>query len=232
MQDVTIVSYKDDKARYFRRRLAAWGRQNTRDFPWRKTEEPYHILLAEMMLRRTYAPQVTPVFLDTIRRYPDPVSLSKASPSEVLKILQPLGLAWRAENIRQMVLTLIEKFNGQVPSTYEELIQLPGVGDYVASAVCSFAFNKPLPVIDTNTVRVAGRFFGFNTHAESRRQRSVRQVVTAVTSRNNTRECNYAFLDFAALICKAIKPECAICPLHHRCVFGQKRLGKSQPPEK
>lgn len=228
MQDVPTISYNDEKSRYFRRRLTSWGRQNIREFPWRNTEEPYHILLAEMMLRRTNAPQVTKVYLDTIRQYPDPVSLSTAPPGEVLKTLQPLGLAWRAENIRQMAASLIERFNGQVPSTYDELVQLPGVGDYVASAVCSFAFNKPLPVIDTNTVRVAGRFFGFKTHAESRRQKSVRQVVTAITSRNNTRAYNYAFLDFAALVCKAINPECTICPLRYRCDFGQKRLGKSQ----
>jgi A/G-specific adenine glycosylase len=220
-----IVTYTDEKAKYFRSHLAVWGARHRRDFPWRRTNNPFHILLAEMMLRRTNAPQVIPTYLDIIRRYPDPESLATAPIQNVLETLRPLGLAWRAENIRHMAEALTERFDGLVPSTYEELIELPGVGDYVASAVCCFAFGKPLPIIDTNTVRVAGRYFGFPTHAESRRRSPVRKTIAAITSRRNTREFNYAFLDFAALVCKANKPECPTCPLRRRCIFGQERLG-------
>ena len=212
--------------------LAVWGARHRRDFPWRRTNNPFHILLAEMMLRRTNAPQVIPTYLDIVRRYPDPESLATAPIQQVLETLRPLGLAWRAKNIRHMAEALTERFEGLVPSTYEELIELPGVGDYVASAVCCFAFGKPLPIIDTNTVRVAGRYFGFPTHAESRRRSPVRKTIVAITSRRNTREFNYAFLDFAALVCKANKPECPTCPLRHRCVFGQERLGISRRKRK
>jgi A/G-specific adenine glycosylase len=218
------VSYSDEKAKYFRKRLIAWGKLNCREFPWRNTDNAYHILLAEMMLRRTNAPQVVPVYIDFIRRYPTAKLLVSASRNDVYRALQPLGLAWRAENIRHMAEVLVNQFDGHVPADYEKLKMLPGVGDYVASAVCSFAFNRPMPVIDTNTVRVAGRYFGFPTHAESRRIKAVRQTVTAITSNRNARDFNFYFLDFASIICKANNPECHICPVNKRCNYGQKRL--------
>lgn len=219
-----ITHYTEEKAKFFRRRVAEWGKSNLRIFPWRSTENPFHILLAEMMLRRTNAPQVVPIYLETIRRYPDPEALAAAPFEEVIETFRPLGLAWRAENIRRMAEVLTESYGGQVPNTYEELTELPGVGDYVASAVCSFAFNISLPIIDTNTVRVAGRYFGFPTHAESRRRKPVRDAVTAVTSKTNAREFNMAFLDFASLICKAVNPECPKCPVRQECIYGQERL--------
>lgn len=220
----TRIFHGDDKARYFRKAISAWGRQNTRVFPWRKTKRPYQILLAEMMLRRTNANQVTNVFLVTLRLYPNARSLATASRKEVYKILQPLGLAWRSENIRQMAKALTTRFQGRVPATYEGLRELPGVGDYVASAVCSFAYDIPMPLVDTNTVRVAGRYFGFSTHAESRRNRLVQEAVLALTSRKNSRAFNYSFLDFASIVCNAREPDCLACPVKSQCTFGQKRI--------
>jgi A/G-specific adenine glycosylase len=221
-------SSRKEHIRYFHRRVAAWGKLNCRDFPWRGTDNPYHILLAEMMLRRTNAQQVVPTYLEFIREYSDPESLATAPTRQVINALRPIGLKWRARNILKMAKKLSREFDCRVPSNYESLRRLPGVGDYVASAVCSFAFNKPMPVIDTNTVRVVGRYFGFPTHAESRRHGAVRELVAAVTGKRNVRAFNLAFLDFAALVCKAISPKCSACPLRQRCDFGQKRLKKTR----
>jgi len=174
-----------------------------------------------MMLRRTNAPQVVPIYNEFIQSYPDPFSLADAPFDDVLTILRPLGLSWRAANIHRMAEVLVERCDGEVPSTYDELVKLPGVGDYVASAVCCFAFGKSLPIVDTNTVRVVGRYFGFETHAESRRRRSVREAVIAVTRRRSIRQYNYSFLDFAAIICKASQPQCNNCPVQQYCIFGQ-----------
>jgi A/G-specific adenine glycosylase len=219
-----------DKVKYFRKELAAWGRRNSRDFPWRETDNPYYILLAEMMLRRTNAQQVVPTYLEFIKRYPDAESLVTAPIRQVQNLLHPLGLNWRAENIGKMAEALTQQFGCRVPSNYDELRQLPGVGDYVASAVCCFAFNKRMPVIDTNTVRVVGRYFGFKTHSESRRRTQVRETVAAVTGSRNARAFNLAFLDFGALICKAANPKCPTCPLRHRCAYWEKRLKKHRRP--
>lgn len=177
-----------------------------------------------MMLRRTNALQVVPVYLEAIRRYPDPKALAFAPSEEVVRVLRPLGLAWRAENIRKMAEVLVERFNGHVPNSYKELNELPGVGDYVASAVLCFAFDEPVSIIDTNTVRVAGRYFGFETHPESRRRKPVREAIVAVTSQTNTRSFNMAFLDFASLVCRAADPRCSICPVRSCCVIGQKQV--------
>lgn len=219
-----LVSYGDERAVYFRSRLSKWGRQNRRRFPWRETSNPFHILLAEMMLRRTNAAQVVSIYVNITKRYPTPKRLATAPRREVLAQLEPLGLAWRAENIRTVAELLVKRFAERVPRSVELLKGFPGVGDYVANAVTCFAFQHPMSLVDTNTVRVAGRYFGFRTNAESRRRKPVRQAIRAVTGRRNTRDFNYAFLDFAALVCKPANPDCFHCPLQTRCAFGQNRL--------
>ena len=177
-----------------------------------------------MMLRRTNAAQVVSTYINVTKRYPTPKRLATAPSREVLAQLEPLGLAWRAKNIRTMAELLAERFGGRVPPSVELLKEFPGVGEYVASAVTCFAFGQPMSLVDTNTVRVVGRYFGFRTNAESRRRKPVRQVILAVTGRRKTRDFNYAFLDFAALVCKAANRDCFHCPLQTRCAFGQNRL--------
>jgi A/G-specific adenine glycosylase len=185
-----------------------------------------------MMLRRTNAAQVVSTYVDITKRYRNAKQLASAPRREVLAQLEPLGLAWRARNIRKMAEVLIKRFGGKVPSSYDSLKELPGVGDYVASAVACFAFGQTRTIVDTNTVRIIGRYFGFRTNPESRRRNAVKQIIFAVTSQRNTKEFNWAFLDFAALICKAIDPDCLHCPLRSRCAFGRKRLLKARSPNK
>jgi A/G-specific adenine glycosylase len=120
-----------------------------------------------------------------------------------------------------MAQVLTTEHNGQVPEDYETLLGLPGVGDYVASAVCSFAFGQPIPIIDTNTVRVAGRLFGIVTHAESRRRRPIRHLLTDLLDERDPGAYNYHLLDLAALVCTPAHPRCDSCPLVRYCATGQ-----------
>src|SRR5438876_10727281 len=113
--------------------LHAWGAAHQRMFPWRDTNNPYHILIAEMMLRRTQARQVIPVYNRFVAQFPDAEMLAKAPPGEVAEILVPLGLSWRVPAFQQMAQVLVTEHNGQVPTNYGTLLTLPGVGDYVAS---------------------------------------------------------------------------------------------------
>lgn len=207
----------------FHAHLHAWGVEHQRMFPWRTTENPFHILVAELMLRRTQARQVIPVYNQFVARYPDAQILAGAPPEEVAQILLPLGLAWRVPAFQQMAQVLVAEHHGQVPADYEMLLTLPGVGDYVASAVCSFAFGQAIPIIDTNTVRVAGRLFGIATHAESRRRRPIRQLLSALLDEHHPRAYNYHLLDLAALLCTPVDPRCHICPLVQECATGQVR---------
>jgi len=207
--------------------LRSWSQDYLRVFPWRSTDNPYHILIAEMMLRRTQAKQVVPVYNQFILQYPDPQSLVNAPTEEVIQVLYPLGLAWRAPAFQQIAQVLITDYNGKIPDQYETLLTLPGVGDYVASAVCCFAFNQAIPIIDTNTVRVAGRLFGIPTHAESRRRQPVRHLLKNLLDYQNPRIYNYSLLDFAASVCIPVSPHCEDCPLFAQCVTGLSRAKNS-----
>lgn len=205
----------------FHAHLRAWGVEHQRIFPWRTTDDPFHILIAELMLRRTQARQVVPVYNLFVARYPDAQTLAGAPPEEVAMILFPLGLAWRVPAFQQMARVLVAEHDGHVPTDYATLLTLPGIGDYVASTVCSFAFEQAIPIIDTNTVRVAGRLFGVATHAESRRRRPIRQLLSALLDEHHPRIYNYHLLDLAALICIPAHPRCASCPLVQECATGQ-----------
>jgi A/G-specific adenine glycosylase len=205
----------------FRRNLIAWGQQNFRPFPWRFTVNPYSILMAEVMLHRTQAIQVVPVYERFIERYPDTIALSKASKEGLYEVLYSLGLKWRIDLIIEMTRDLIDRFNGQIPKEKEDLLSLPGVSEYIASAVRCFAWNLPDPLIDTNIVRVAGRLFRLEIKESSRRNPVFRQLIAALLDKKRPKEYNYALLDLASEICtKKRPPDCMKCPIQGSCAYG------------
>ncbi len=209
----------------FRRALITWGRQHFRIFPWRQTENPYHILMAEIMLHRTQARQVLPVYEHFIERYLDSESLARASIKQLRSDLASLGLRWRIDLIQAMSAEIMHRFDGQVPREKEDLLSLSGVSEYIASAVRCFAWNLPEPLIDTNTVRVVGRLFGLEIKDSSRRNRRFRELITALVDPEHPRTYNYALLDLAHLIChKRRSPECVSCPVQTYCVYGTEQL--------
>lgn len=206
---------------YFYERLLEWAQTHGRSFPWRETREPYQVLIAEMMLRRTRASQVVPVYTRFLELFPTIDDLLVSPDEDVAAVLYPLGLAWRAANFRRMAEHVATMENGQIPRERSRLLMLPGVGDYVASAVRCLAFNEDELLIDTNTVRVAGRYLGFPTHAESRRHRPVREAVGHLIDHRQPRASNLALLDFAALVCRAPQPLCTTCPVSQPCAWFQ-----------
>lgn len=215
------------KINWFRSRLRKWFRyENQRDFSWRKDRTPYKVLISEMMLRRTRADQVEPVFQRFVKQYPDMQSLSRAKTASVRKELKSLGLEWRIDNFVHMVREAESKYGNEIPSSREELLQLPGVGDYVANTVLCFGYGKPYSIIDTNVVRLIGRFFGLPLHGEARRRRNMIEMVDACLPKSKTAEYNYALLDFAAKICTARNPDCLNCVLRTKCCFfSEKNIG-------
>jgi A/G-specific adenine glycosylase len=205
---------------YFRRRVVVWATGARRQFPWRETRDPFLILMAELMLRRTRADQVGPVFIRFRERFPDPASLLLANGDDLNELLRPLGLAWRVPAFQLTARMLLEQFGGVVPRIYTDLCRLPGAGDYVASAVRAFAFNEAAVLVDTNTVRVAGRYFGFDYSPESRRNREVRHQVARLFDAARPRESARDLLDFASLICRARAPRCSECPVSAHCHYA------------
>lgn len=216
----------------FRRALITWGQKHFRPFPWRKTEDPYRILMADVMLHRTQVQQVLPVYERFIDRHPDPDSLARVSGEHLHNQLASLGLRWRIDLIQAMAADIVDRFDGQVPQDTDDLLSLPGVSEYIASAVRCFAWNLPDPLIDTNTVRVVGRLFGLEIKDSSRRNRRFRDLITALVDPENPRAYNYALLDLAHLIChKRRAPECAHCPVQMHCMYGIEQLYRTEPSE-
>jgi A/G-specific adenine glycosylase len=196
--------------RYFRERIMNWARQYCGDFPWRVTTNRWHALVAEIMLQRTRAEQVIPIFAAFAERY--------ASPTDYLRdkdacVFHSLGLFWREQYLAQLATILSER---DIPDDKESLLKLPGVGEYVASAYLSLHAGRREPIIDSNVVRLYGRFFRFETDGETRRDPEMRHLAELLTPERNFKDYNYGIIDLTRTICK-LKPLHEICPLRRRC---------------
>jgi len=199
----------------FRSRLRKWGRENFTNYPWRKTENKFHGLVAEIMLQRTNADQVVPVYKEFENKYDNPEDLAGIRKKSICKIFKPLGLHWRGHQFFELIREL-NKSGGMIPEQYDNLVSLLGIGPYVASAFLSFHCHHNATIVDSNIVRLYGRFFGFHTHPETRREKSFVLFCGNVTPQFKCSEFNYSLLDFTRAICKP-KPSCINCPLVRKC---------------
>ncbi len=212
-----------------RRRLRAWGRKNYRDFPWRKPDRMWHALVAEVFLQRTRARNVLPVYISFVTRFPTTDALQGISEEEVGRIMYPLGLRWRAPLLKKLLDHLITT-GGYVPDTYEKLLELPGVGPYVAAAMVSFHHGKRSIIIDANVVRWLCRMVDRPMDGETRRDRWLIELAEAITPARKVGQFNYALLDFTMEIC-ATKPQCDRCPLGARlCAYGRHVMEQNPSP--
>lgn len=217
-----LVEVLPEHPEKLRENLLAWGRRNFRRFPWRESRDPYHILVAEVLLHRTRAEQVVTTYTQLIAEYPDILTLASANPQDLIVLLYPLGLHWRSRLLHQMAGRIVTDFGGKIPAGAGELRSLPGVSRYIASAVRCFAFGFPEPLLDTNTVRVIGRILGIRTNDSTRRSNTFRNMVAHLVDREHPREFNFALLDLAAQLCTARGiPACNRCPLQEWCVCRQ-----------
>ena len=203
----------------FRNRILRWFERNKRIYPWRTTRDPFRVLIAEMMLRRTKADQVKQVYQHLFTEYPNVRALAKANNKKLEKILYHLGLKWRTRAFGLISRELRKKYRCKVPETREELMTLPGVGEYVAGAVLSIAYNKKEWIVDSNIVRLFKRYFGINTSKEGRRDKHVIEMAKIYSSGRNPRKANLAILDFTALICTPRNPKCPLCALNTSCHY-------------
>lgn len=205
--------------RRFKDKIVCWFDKNMRSYPWRETRDPFKVLIAEMMLRRTKADQVKPVYEQLFSEYPDVEAMAEAEEDDIEKILYPLGLKWRTPAFSLVAREVREKYHCKVPETRKELTTLPGVGEYVAGAVLSVAYGKKEWIVDSNIVRVFRRYFGVNTSKEGRRDRHIIEMAKIYSSGRKPRKANLAILDFTALICTPKKPKCSVCPLSDSCHY-------------
>ena len=201
----------------FRDNLGVWFKENRREFPWRRPDlNPWQVLLIEMCLHRTRAEQVARVADEVLTLGGTPESFL-----ENLKTLEPslasLGLRWRIDNLVSAATFIRDRLAGQVPDNWQELVAIPGVGDYIASAVLCFAFGRPGVLMDTNTMRIARRVSGGATRPTWRLRLSLHQMAG---SKGADSEWNQALLDLGALTCTARAPKCGDCPVRAHCATG------------
>lgn len=196
--------------------MIRWEQENFQTFPWRETGNHFHALIAEMMLQRTKAEQVLPIYNEFVGLYSSLEKLNEDRELQLRTLLKPLGLNWRIDNIVKTISILSEQM--EIPVEYDALTELPGIGSYVASAFLSFHTNQRHSIIDSNAVRLWGRVFGFQTDSETRRKKWFRELVEFITPQNEIRLFNYAMLDVTRAICKG-KPLCNSCPLSENCNY-------------
>ncbi|MBI4842752.1 MAG: hypothetical protein HY809_00285 [Nitrospirae bacterium] len=208
------------KEKLFATKLCLHYKNYRRNFPWRKTKNPFYILISEIMLQKTDARKVSEVFPHFIAKYSSPHALSIARLSILRKDIFLLGIHDRANRLKKISKILIAKFNGHVPKEKDKLLTLKGVGDYITNAVLCFAFNKDVPIVDANVIRVFERFFSLKSKKlRPRTDKLIWQFAGDLVPKGNGKEYNRAILDFAALICTAINPSCLRCHLSKKCDY-------------
>ena len=203
----------------FSRIILEWYQVNKRLLPWRNTNEPYLIWLSEIMLQQTRVAQGIPFYLKFVEAFPKVQDLAGASEEMVLKLWQGLGYYSRASNLHATAKIISEKYNGRFPNTYNELLELKGIGDYTASAIASICFGKPEAVVDGNVYRVLARYYGVDLPTNSSEGiLHFKELAKKVMDIQNIRDYNQGIMEFGALQCTPKSPECVICPLQQSCV--------------
>jgi A/G-specific adenine glycosylase len=225
----------------FRRRLLAWYDRHQRSLPWRPAAgaaassppDPYHVLVSELMLQQTQVATVIPYFQRFIERLPTLSALAKAPEGEVLRLWQGLGYYSRARNLQRAAQKAVAEFDGRLPSTVDELRQLPGVGRYTAGAIASIAFGRRAPILDGNVMRVLCRL---DKVTSDPRERATQEVLWAraeeILPRNRLSDFNSALMEVGALVCTPRAPQCLLCPVRQHCEAYAAGVQEQIPPPK
>ena len=202
----------------FRRNLMDWYDANHRILPWRKTKDPYLIWVSEVMLQQTRVDTVLPYYVRFIQRFPTLDDLAGADLQEVLKKWEGLGYYARARNLHAAGQSVVKDHNSKVPDNYDSFRALPGVGDYIASAVLSMAFDLPYAVVDGNVKRVLGRLLLMDTPVNQPKSHSFfASVAKRLLDQNSPGRFNQSVMELGALICTPGRPDCTACPVSVFC---------------
>ncbi len=216
------------QTRRISRRLRAWFRKQGRDLPWRRTRDPYHILVSELMLQQTQVSRVLEYYDRFTERFPTLHDLAEAPTKDVLSAWSGLGYYARARNLHSLA-GMVTRDGGGIPSDAGELQLLPGIGRYTAGAVASFAFEKRAALVDTNVARVLSRVFA--PHLKPKRARDLTKLWTIAENMlprrgRETWVHNQAIMELGALICTARVRHCDVCPIQDDCTTRQRELRK------
>lgn len=217
--------------------LLDWFAASARELPWRRTRDPYAIWVSEIMLQQTQVNTVIPYWERWLRELPDLTALAAASEARVLKLWEGLGYYTRVRNLQRAAREILARHGGRFPNRFEDVLALPGVGRYTAGAVCSIAFNQPVPVLDGNVIRVLARVFALRGNPRDRQVNGrlwdlAGQLVSAAAVTRRKEACSYlnqALMELGALICTPRRPDCQACPWGRQCAARREGLVDQLP---
>ena len=207
---------KPNTKRRFQLRLLKWYREHGRDLPWRRTSDPYRILVSEVMLQQTQVDRVIPKYHEFLEKYPTLKDLASAEPDAVRETWYPLGYNIRPYRLHSIACESVERYGGTIPKKSEDLMSLKGIGRYTAGAVRSFAFNEDAPILDTNVMRVLHRVFVGEGEPKSQKAKLWTLSEESIP-KGKGYDFNQALMDFGAMVCTARKPYCLLCPMREFC---------------
>jgi A/G-specific adenine glycosylase len=218
----------------FSDKLIHWYTEHKRELPWRNTKDAYLIWLSEIILQQTRVDQGMAYFLKFSHEFPTIVELAKADIEKIMKLWQGLGYYSRARNLHSTAKLITEKYQGNFPNTYDEILSLKGVGSYTAAAIASFAYDLPHAVVDGNVYRVLSRVFGMDLPIDSTDgKREFYRLANEVLNKKQPAAHNQAIMEFGAMQCKPVHPDCSNCTLNTMCVaFANKRVSELPVKEK
>lgn len=210
---------------FFSATIIDWYETNHRQLPWRETSDPYKIWLSEVILQQTRIAQGLPYYQRFLAAFPTIFDLARAPEQSVLRLWQGLGYYSRARNLHRCAKWVVEKFQGQFPTQFEGLLQLPGVGHYTAAAIASIAFREPVAVVDGNVFRVLARLFGIDKDIASTGGKNFFFAkANELIDHRRPDLFNQALMEFGALRCLPRNPGCGDCPFATMCVANQRNL--------
>lgn len=198
--------------------LLIWFKKNKRDLPWRHHRSWYKVWVSEIMLQQTQVEQVKKYFHNFMSEFENVQKLANADLQKVLKIWEGMGYYGRARNMHKSARIIIDNYRGEIPANKNEILKLPGIGDYTANAILSLVYNSPLSVVDGNVKRVISRIFGLlNNIKDTSTLKEIKSFSEKLLPRNNPGEFNESIMELGALICLPNNPKCHSCPIKNYC---------------
>lgn len=223
----------NERKQYFSAELLSWYRKHRRDLPWRRSRDPYHIWISEVMLQQTRVETVIPYFHRFTERFPTMEALANAPEEDVLKLWEGLGYYSRARNLQGAVREVQERYAGVVPDTLEEISTLKGVGPYTAGAVLSIAYNKPEPAVDGNVMRVLSRYFLIEDDIMKAGTRvKMEKLAKELIPEGAAGDFNQGLMELGAMVCTPRFPHCLTCPVMEHCSAREAGMEEQLPVKK
>ncbi len=217
----------------FRKQLLGWFRQFQRDLPWRRTRDPYRIWLSEIMLQQTRVAAAIPYYERFLRRFPDVQALAAAPQEEVLRQWSGLGYYSRARNLQMAAQQIVAKHAGRFPTRMDDVLALPGIGNYTSAAILSIAFEKKYAVLDGNVARVLARLGAIHGDVrEPRRWQELQTTADSLLDQDSPGDWNQAVMELGATLCTPRSPQCLLCPIAQFCEGRRLGIAESLPEKR